>query len=65
VHLLERTYKAHDGDRDVLSALVAYTREAGKLDVALDYARKLALLAPADAEVRALVAQLEAAVGRE
>jgi Tfp pilus assembly protein PilF len=65
VHLLERTYKAHDGDRDVLSALVAYTREAGKLDLALDYARKLALLAPADAEVRALVAQLEAAVGRE
>jgi predicted CXXCH cytochrome family protein len=42
-------------DRSLLSALAAFERDAGHRDRALDYARRLAAVAPDDAAVRGLV----------
>lgn len=45
-------------DPSLLSALAAFAREAGRRDAALDYARRLAAVAPDDANARALVHEL-------
>jgi Flp pilus assembly protein TadD len=50
----------HPGDRDILFALTTYLAEGGELVEALVSARLLSVLAPDDAAVNKLVAQLQA-----
>ena len=57
--LLERAHQQHPTDRDVLLALVSIARDKGDPATALRHARELLLLAPADPQLRALVADLE------
>ena len=48
----------HPEDRDILLALITFNRDAGKLSTALDYAERLARIAPNDREVANLVQSL-------
>lgn len=48
----------HPADRDTLSALVAYTREAKDYDAALGYAERLAQIMPEDIRLQAVIAEL-------
>jgi tetratricopeptide (TPR) repeat protein len=59
IKVLEEVHQRHPGDIGTLSALVAYHREAGALDPALSYARKLEQLAPTDPSVEQLLRALE------
>lgn len=60
IETLEQVLIRHPYDRDILSALVAYTREQGAPRRALSYARRLTELEPGNAELRQLVRRLEA-----
>ena len=57
--LLERVHQQHPTDRDVLLALVSIARDANDVPTALRHARELLTLAPADAQLRAMIADLE------
>jgi Flp pilus assembly protein TadD len=57
--VLKQVLVDHPDDRDTLVALVGYAREAGDLAVALDYAKRLAELAPDDQGVKAFVENLQ------
>ncbi|MBV9250728.1 MAG: tetratricopeptide repeat protein [Acetobacteraceae bacterium] len=57
--LLERTHQQHPADRDVLTALVALTRDKGDAAGELGYARELLALSPQDPQLRNLVVELE------
>jgi Flp pilus assembly protein TadD len=57
--LLEQTHRLHPADRDVLMALVSFARDKGDFAGALGHARELLALAPGDAQLQALVAELE------
>ena len=59
--VLTQVLARHPYDRDTLSALIAYAREGNDPRQALGYARRLAELEPANADLRQLVQQLEAA----
>ena len=48
----------HPDDRDSLQAIMAFARDAGDVATALDYAKRLAQLAPNDPNVKALVESL-------
>jgi Flp pilus assembly protein TadD len=48
----------HPGDRETLLALATYNRDAGDTTAALEYAERLARLAPADRGVAILVETL-------
>jgi Flp pilus assembly protein TadD len=48
----------HPDNRDILLALVSYSREAGDSAAARDYAERLARLAPRDPAVRQLLTEL-------
>ena len=61
VNVLGEVHGRHPGDRDVLLALATMSRDAGSLNEAVEYARKLLELAPTDPGVRQLLAELEAA----
>jgi predicted CXXCH cytochrome family protein len=63
LELLDAARRRHPGDREILLALATISRDAGDLSAALDYARALRDLSPADSETRALVSQLEAQLG--
>jgi predicted CXXCH cytochrome family protein len=52
---LETVLAKHPNDRDSLMALVAFQRDAGNLDAARGYARRLAALEPDNPQVRALL----------
>ena len=58
IQTLETVVAKHPNDRDTLMALVAFQREAGNLDAAREYARRLAALEPDNPEVRALLRQV-------
>jgi Flp pilus assembly protein TadD len=60
--LLERTHRQHPADRDVLMALVSVARDKGEFAAALQHARELVALDPADKQLRALVSELEKAI---
>jgi len=49
----------HPGDRDTLLAVIGFARDAGNLAVALDYARRLAQVAPDDQSVKTFVDNLQ------
>ena len=55
---LETVLQHHPNDRDSLLALVAFQRDAGHLDAARVYARRLAELEPDNPEVRALLQKM-------
>ena len=57
--LLERVHQQHPTDREVLVALVSMARERNDIATALRHARELLMLSPADAQLRALIAELE------
>jgi predicted CXXCH cytochrome family protein len=57
--VLEDAYRRSPGNREVLEALLAYSHEAGDRARALQWARALAALDPADAESAARVTALE------
>ena len=52
-------HQQHPADRDVLMALVSIARDKGDFATALRHARELVTLDPADAQLRALVSDLE------
>ena len=60
IQKLETLLQRHPNDRDALFALIAFQREAGHLDTARDYARRLATLEPENPEVRALLQKVGA-----
>jgi Flp pilus assembly protein TadD len=57
--LLEDTHKKHPADRSVLTALVSIARDTGDFASALRHARELLTLDPGNAQLRALVSDLE------
>jgi Flp pilus assembly protein TadD len=59
--LLEQAHQRHPSDRDVLMALVSIARDNGDFAAALLHARELVRLNPADAQLRALLLELEKA----
>jgi Flp pilus assembly protein TadD len=54
----------HPEDRDILLALITFNRDAGELPTALEYAERLAWLAPNDREVANLVRSLQDQIKR-
>ena len=52
----------HPGDRDLLSALIAFNRTGGDLISALAYAERLAAITPDDRNLAALIQQLRGAL---
>jgi tetratricopeptide (TPR) repeat protein len=59
IALLERAYQQHATDRDILAALVSIARDTGDFALALRHAREMVTLDPGDAQLRALVSDLE------
>ena len=57
--LLERAHQQDPTDRDTLMAIVSIARDTGDFAVALRHARELVALDPGDAQLRALVSDLE------
>jgi len=50
--------KQHSDDRDILSALISFNREAGDIGAALDYAERLARTEPSNRNLSDLVQEL-------
>jgi predicted CXXCH cytochrome family protein len=57
--LLEERHQKHPADRDVLMALVSIARDKGDFAAALQHARELLTLDPGNAQLQALVSELE------
>jgi Flp pilus assembly protein TadD len=57
--ILQQNLKKHPDDRDSLVALVTFNRDAGNVAAALDYAQRLAQIAPEDKGVTQLVESLK------
>ena len=60
--LLEQVHKQRPADRDSLSALVAFERDAGNLQSAITYAEQLVQLDPNDPNAKALLTELRGRV---
>ena len=56
--VLGKELKKHPNDRDILSALISFTRAAGDATAALGYAERLAAIAPEDRNLARLVEEL-------
>jgi predicted CXXCH cytochrome family protein len=57
--VLKNILADHPDDRDAIQAITAFARDAGDVATALEYAKKLARLAPNDPNVKALVESLQ------
>ncbi|WP_349538963.1 tetratricopeptide repeat protein [Bradyrhizobium sp. AS23.2] len=57
---LKENLSRHPGDRETLLALVAYSRDAGDIGTALEYAEQLSRIAPNDREITRLTGDLRA-----
>ena len=62
--MLEAARAQHPRNRDLLVALATLSRDAGRNDAALRYARTLVEVFPEDPDARALLGQLAAGGGR-
>jgi len=62
--LLERTYKAHPTDRNVLLGLIAFERDSSDIAAAIVHAQELAKLEPQNPQISALLAELRQRLGR-
>jgi predicted CXXCH cytochrome family protein len=60
--VLKGALARHPGDRDILSALIAFNRVAGDNGSALAYAERLAAITPDDRNLAALIQQLRGAM---
>jgi predicted CXXCH cytochrome family protein len=60
IQTLKDNLARHPGDRDTLSALVSFNRDAGDNAAALSYAEQLAKIEPNNAELKALIETLRA-----
>jgi Flp pilus assembly protein TadD len=58
ISVLKDNLNKHPTDRDSLTALVSFHRETGNIASALDYATRLARIAPNDRQIAALVESL-------
>jgi Flp pilus assembly protein TadD len=58
LEVLARAHAAHPGNREILSALAAYSAKAGRGAAAVGYAKRLLELDPQDPEARQLYDQL-------
>jgi predicted CXXCH cytochrome family protein len=56
--VLKQILARHPDDRDTLLALISFTRDAGDFGTALDYAERLARVAPNDPDLAALIESL-------
>jgi Flp pilus assembly protein TadD len=63
--VLDDAYRRHPGDRSLLTGLVALSRDAGDLEVALRYAVALAELIPEDPGARQLLAEIRSRLSEE
>jgi tetratricopeptide (TPR) repeat protein len=54
----------HPGDRDTLLALVSFSRDAGEVRTALDYAEQLARVVPNDPSLTALIDNLRRQISK-
>lgn len=61
ISLLMATHERFPGHRETLLGLATMLRDAGRTQEALNYARRLVALSPADQVARSLVAELETA----
>ena len=64
ITVLKEALKSHPGDRDILSALVAFSRVAGDASAALGYAERLAVITPEDGNLAALIGELKRQTGK-
>jgi predicted CXXCH cytochrome family protein len=62
--VLKENLARHPADRDTLLALLSFHRDAGELATALEYAQRLARIAPNDRDVAALVQTLQGRIER-
>jgi Tfp pilus assembly protein PilF len=62
--LLERTYRQHPTDRNVLLGLIAFERDSGDVAAALTHAQELGVLEPQNPQIRALLEDLRRRLGR-
>jgi tetratricopeptide (TPR) repeat protein len=60
IQALKDNLARHPGDRDTLSALVSFNRDAGDVPASLTYAEQLAKIEPNNAELKALIETLRA-----
>ena len=60
IQALKDNLARHPGDRDTLSALVSFNRDAGDVAAALTYAEQLAKIEPNNAELKTLIETLRA-----
>jgi predicted CXXCH cytochrome family protein len=63
IAILKESLARHPEDRETLSALVAFCRDAGDLTAAREYAERLLRLAPNDKDVARLVQELRGGAG--
>jgi predicted CXXCH cytochrome family protein len=56
--VLKEALTRHPDDRDILLALVSYSRDAGDFGTALEYAERMARLTPGDLSLAALIEKL-------
>ena len=52
---LKENFARHPNDRDTLTALIAFSRDIGDVNAALEYAQQLARIAPTDRGLAALI----------
>jgi predicted CXXCH cytochrome family protein len=60
--VLKEALRNHSNDRDILQALVSFSREAGNTQAALDYAERLSTVSPPHQGLAALIQELRRAV---
>jgi predicted CXXCH cytochrome family protein len=60
IQALKDNLARHPGDRDTLSALISFNRDAGDVPASLTYAEQLAKIEPNNAELKALIETLRA-----
>jgi DNA-binding SARP family transcriptional activator len=58
ITVLKEHLTRHPDDRDILLALVAFSRDAGDISAALEYAEQLARIAPNDRDLASLIEDL-------
>ena len=62
--VLKEALKSHPNDRDILSALVSFSRTAGDAEAALGYAERLAVITPEDRSLAALIEEIRRQTGK-
>jgi tetratricopeptide (TPR) repeat protein len=56
---LIRSYRRHPHDRDLLFTLATFSRDRGKMQDAMRYAKELAAVAPEDRDAKQLLKEME------